>query len=286
MSIRFHVSKNKYFPRDTFSILSAQSIGPDNNFYFLFNSPIVLGEILPERIVINKEIEKFKWERNFLENIQKRRENLINLLKNNGFNVKNFQSICPWHLIIGLGGVHPQETSMTLHHIYGIPYIPGSAVKGVTKHWAVLKFAEQKMNKDNKSFEDAVEQISSDLEKGNELDLEIGNIKFGELIKIFGTQKHQGKVYFIDAYPVSDINLKIDIMNPHYPDYYSGKQPPADWQNPKPVEFLTVEKTTFRFYLISQDNSLLQKSEVLLKEALEKFGIGAKTSLGYGIFKI
>ena len=40
-----------------------------------------------------------------------------------------------WRLIVGLGSENVQETNMTLHHIYGIPYIPGSAVKGVLRHW-------------------------------------------------------------------------------------------------------------------------------------------------------
>ncbi|MCX7948452.1 MAG: type III-B CRISPR module RAMP protein Cmr6, partial [candidate division WOR-3 bacterium] len=97
-------------------------------------------------------------------------------------------------------------------------------------------------------------------------------------------QEQAGKVIFMDAYPSGDIKLKIDIMNVHYPDYYSGNKPPADWQNPNPIKFLTVEDTSFTFYLISKDIELLNKAKILLKEALEEQGIGAKTSIGYGIF--
>ena len=45
-----------------------------------------------------------------------------------------------WRLIVGLGSGHVQETNMTLHHVYGIPYIPGSAVKGVLRHWWLQEF--------------------------------------------------------------------------------------------------------------------------------------------------
>ena len=38
-----------------------------------------------------------------------------------------------WRLIVGLGNESVYDTSMTLHHVYGIPYIPASAVKGVVR---------------------------------------------------------------------------------------------------------------------------------------------------------
>lgn len=228
-----------------------------------------------------REFERFKSKIPIFSLLNSRRENLIKSMEKAGFVFRIFNASSRWRLIIGLGATHPEETSMTLHHIYGVPYIPGSAVKGVTKHWAVLKFADSSNNK-------GVNEISAALEEGRDLNIEIEGIKFSELIRIFGTQKKAGEVIFMDAYPLREdaISLKIDIMNPHYPKYYSEKQPPADWQNPVPIKFLTVEKTNFQFCLISKDNSLLQKSEMLLKEALKNSGVGAKTSLGYGIFDL
>lgn len=264
------------------------------------NINLLFSKFIPESLVkgedkqnkdkylqlVIKEFEnlEIKWP-NFFDSIKKRNEKFLGDLKNCGFNVKSLITLCPWRLVIGLGASHPQDTSMTLHHIYGIPYIPGSAIKGITRHWAVLKFANYKSINLDKNFEDVVEEISDALENGKEIDLETENIKFNDLIKIFGTQKQAGKVLFMDAYPVEDINLKIDIMNVHYPDYYSGREPPADWQNPNPIKFLTVEKTKFQFYLCSRENYLLEISEKLLREALREHGIGAKTSLGYGIFE-
>ncbi|CUS76847.1 CRISPR-associated protein Cmr6 [Candidatus Kryptonium thompsonii] len=279
-----------YNPIDTKYILYSEIFkkGSDfeKNINLLFSR--LIPEISSERSenkgkhldFVIKEFDNFKNKLQIFSLLSSRRESFIKSLEDVGFISRGFSALCQWRLIIGLGGVHPEETSMTLHHIYGIPYIPGSAVKGVTRHWAVLKFADR-------SGQD-VNRISNALENGENLDIEVEGIKFSDLIEIFGTQGKVGRVIFMDAYPLREdaINLKIDIMNPHYPDYYSGKQPPADWQNPNPIKFLTVEKTHFQFYLISQDSSLLQKSEVLLKEALGKFGIGAKTSLGYGIFEI
>jgi CRISPR-associated protein Cmr6 len=232
--------------------------------------------------LVIKETNFLLQNTNFLKILHERIEHWI---KNIGNNLEKFEAETSWRLVIGLGASHPQETSMTLHHIYGIPYIPGSAIKGVTRHWAVLKFADNN-RKNNEKLEDAIKRIAGALESGNDLNIEVNKITFKDLIEIFGTQKQKGKVIFFDAYPVGEIKLKIDIMNPHYPKYYSEGQAPTDWQNPVPIKFLTVEDTKFQFYLVSKNEDLLKKSSDLLKEALKYHGIGAKTSLGYGIFNI
>lgn len=285
---------NRYLPQDTFQTISSiGAIQPmnykDYNFYYFFNLPQIIEHKpnKPEKIRINDNIANYKWDSDFLKFIRDRRSQMMRSLEKADFSVKSFEAVCPWRLVVGLGASHPQETSMTLHHIYGFPYIPGSAVKGVTRHWVVLKFAEALLKK-NQSFEKAVREVSEKLESGEELDLKVGELHFKDLVQIFGTQKQVGKVIFMDAYPVERINLKMDIMNVHYSGYYSGDEPPADWQNPIPIKFLTVERTKFEFVILSkdEDQGLLNKTEKLLREALSEHGIGAKTSLGYGLFDI
>jgi len=216
-------------------------------------------------------------------------------------------------MVIGLGAAHPQETSMTLQHIFGIPYIPGSAIKGATSHWFILKefnnlhlstydqilcFANilENTDIDNRdghdpdnrlSFEDFKKKLRSDqiLPDPKLYDfLKNGKDKILLFQKLFGKQENSGKVIFLDAYPIGDIKLKIDIMNPHYPDYYSGKEAPTDYQSPRPIKFLTIDQTKFCFYIASEESDLLKATKAYLKEALSEFGIGAKTALGYGIF--
>ncbi|WP_353686777.1 type III-B CRISPR module RAMP protein Cmr6 [Thermodesulfovibrio sp. 3462-1] len=266
---------------------------------FVKNPSLIFGKFIPESLVdgeekenkdkylylVIKEFERIK--NDYVPTLLKRIKKTIKEdFEKNGFVIQDFSLALSWRLVIGLGASHPQETSMTLHHIYGIPYIPGSAIKGVTRHWAVLRFAEELAKKNNLGIEKAIEEVSKKLENGDEsLSLFLDTISFQDLIKIFGTQKEEGKVIFFDAYPDENIELKIDIMNPHYPDYYGGDKPPTDWQNPVPIKFLTIEKTKFQFYLASRDKDLLTKAENLLKDALKNFGIGAKTSLGYGVFE-
>jgi CRISPR-associated protein Cmr6 len=38
-------------------------------------------------------------------------------------------------LIVGLGGDNVLETGLTLHHTYGVPLIPGNALKGLAAHY-------------------------------------------------------------------------------------------------------------------------------------------------------
>jgi len=269
----------------------------DLNFFYLYNRPNIKDDYGQIKIQINESISNFKWDRNFLDNINKAKNQMINRFKESGFLVEKVELKLLWRLVVGLGASHPQETSMTLHHIFGIPYIPGSAVKGVTRHWAVLLFVdknEQAIFKiyQKEKFEDLVEFVDKSLEQGKDLNISVNNISFQDLIEIFGTQEQQGKVIFFDAFPQENIHLKIDIMNPHYPDYYSGEKPkpPTDWQNPVPIKFLTVENTKFQFYLAAKEkdnsnNDLIKKAKSLLEEALKNHGVGAKTALGYGIFQ-
>ncbi len=95
---------------------------------------------------------------------------------------------------------------------------------------------------------------------------------------------------FLDAFPEEDPKIGLDIMNPHYPKYYSDNEAPSDWQNPVPINFLTVENATFNFALAlnkkEKDRKLLDTAVNWLKKAIQEHGVGAKTSVGYGYFKI
>lgn len=209
-----------------------------------------------------------------------------------------------WRLIIGLGTESVYETSITLHHIYGFPYVPGQAVKGVLRNCVI----EAAFNWDEK------EAIQSKLF----CDM-FGCPEQVEKQKSFYKKAIKGNLCFFDAFPTSPPKIEVDIMNPHYGDYYGsekGEIPPADYLTPVPIPFLTVgSDSQFRFiigikeeknipisnYQVEKDTSLLNElvtcgsrendnlitaSANLLKEALEISGIGAKTSVGYGYMNL
>jgi|GEM_PF-4341498 len=170
-------------------------------------------------------------------------------------------------MIIGLGNDNVLETGITLHHTYGVPYIPGTALKGLAAHYCHSVWGE----KDDK------------FKKGGE---------YHKLI--FGTTESAGFITFFDAWIQPDKvsgSLVKDVMTPHHTEYYSGKDkdtPPSDFDSPTPVGFLSVHRSFC--IALSCDNTdneeeakkLIELTFKLLKDALENWGIGGKTSSGYG----
>ncbi len=178
-------------------------------------------------------------------------------------------------LITGIGESHPNEVSMVFDHNMGIPYIPASGVKGIVRFAHTLSLIPQA------EAENKIDKLGCfDDEK------DWTYVPF-----MFGTQATRGKVVFLDAYPESLPELHVDIMNPHYGPYYSDERkqtPPADYHQPNPIKFLTVKPaTTFVFRAIAKrDYELPEKVETAFTKALTVEGVGAKTSVGYGRFRI
>jgi len=165
-------------------------------------------------------------------------------------------------MVVGLGTESVLETSVVLHRTYGVPYIPGSALKGLASAAA------------HKHLEDP-KWVKVD-EDG----------KAGESHRIlFGDQESSGYVTFHDALwiPEGDrLPLDLDVMTVHHPDYYAGKNnaPPADWDNPNPVAFVSARGK----YLLALTGPevWVEAGMKILIDALKEDGIGAKTAAGYG----
>lgn len=165
--------------------------------------------------------------------------------------------------VSGLGGAHPFETGFVWHRTLGVPYLPGSSIKGALRAWT--------------------EQWSKEKE---------GEEKKAEIKRLFGDSGDAGAGVLIvaDALPTKPPKLEVDIVNPHYGDYYRGTDPPADYLSPTPVPFLAVAGgQDFRFALAprkSGGEEAVERGAKLLKEALETIGAGAKTAVGYGRFAL
>lgn len=204
-------------------------------------------------------------------------------------------------MVVGLGEESVYETGMTLHPVYGMPYIPGSAVKGILRNFII-----------NELFRDSKDKASEKLALKDYVFCQI----FGCPEESIWKKALRGRVIFFDALPKGNITIKADVMTPHYGDYYmdeSGNTPPADWLEPVPITFLTVEKTVFSFAFAVRDDLPKQPkrrknketgewynvethdafkdqtfSQIVgfwLPKALKEHGIGAKTAIGYGLFK-
>jgi CRISPR-associated protein Cmr6 len=101
---------------------------------------------------------------------------------------------------------------------------------------------------------------------------------------------NRGALVFWDVFPKT-AKLEVDILTPHYIDYYEGKTSPADCGQPKPNSFLTIPTNSeFNFNIqcdtVSLPEILKVRWKVLVQAAFEiafaLVGFGAKTSVGYG----
>ncbi len=205
---------------------------------------------------------------------------------------KPFTLKTDWRFIAGLGSKGPLEVGFTFHR-YGFPILPGSSVKGVARAWGLLTIAEalktDQLNAlDTALSEDEPEKYQEKLLHQHWQETAL----MQQFRRIFGTTGTAGGAVFFDALPMKPPTLEMDIMNPHYPDYYqdqNGRVPPTDWQNPKPVYFLTVApQTEFRFavgWRGQPDKEAQASAQEWLIYGLTKLGAGSKTSAGYGYFQ-
>lgn len=253
---------------------------------------------------------------NFKELTERAKKNVELLLGEE--NCEVFNRTTSGRLITGLGGASVYETDITLHHIYGFPYLPASGIKGVVRSWIITNvFADEEKveipsnekeqpltNAEFRAYQNKAfcRMFGCPSKTAKVLFDEKGNIRKDEkgrrITKQYDValknkkgkgEENQGKVQFFDAYPTDAPNVVPDVMNPHYAPYYNGDKPPADYHNPIPIFFLTVDKKTeFQFMLGSKDLEwrkwIIGGKNIFewLQEALQNHGIGAKTAVGYG----
>lgn len=186
-------------------------------------------------------------------------------------------------LIVGLGSENVLETGIRMHHNYGMPIIPGSALKGLAAHYCdqVWGVAEPKFRKTTAEEDEAYRKyLKGHGEKPED--------NFHRLL--FGTTDDSGCIIFHDAWYVPNSPehpLVQDVMTPHHPNWLDGSTPPTDFDSPRPVPFLSVVGK-FRIAVSwkgpqhADSQNWAEAALSLLKQALADWGIGGKTSSGYG----
>jgi CRISPR-associated protein Cmr6 len=184
------------------------------------------------------------------------------------------------------------DGSLLLHHTYGVPYIPGSALKGICRARArrqglllpqryegLIKDANEPRGRNQEP--PWVTELFGYVEDGKEGGL-AGIVDFWDALWI--PPKADAKR--------TKAPLARDIVNPHHSTYYTtqGHERPAPrpTEDPIPTHFLSVPPET-PFLLVLEgpaipgiDNLLDFILDEFLLPALEFDGIGAKTAAGYG----
>ena len=167
-------------------------------------------------------------------------------------------------LFIGMAGGGALETGCAISHTYGMPYIPGSSVKGVVSAHA----REHLPGKEG-------------LAARQEL--------FGSEPNARHPSGLAGLISFHDAWWVPDSNefpLVQEVVTTHHMEYYSGdgKQPATDFDSPVPNAQVAVQGSFL--FVMEGPCAWLGLAEDMLKGALHERGIGAKTRAGYGYFEV
>lgn len=200
-----------------------------------------------------------------------------------GFNTLEIKAKLISPLITGIGRTHPSEAGMTFDHTLGIPYLPANGIKGLVRLGHILNLM--------KDPEKAALLISGDDLDDTHPESNIPDLFGGDRDSGDDSTTFRGRAVFLDAYPEKVPSLKVDIMNPHYGEYYGDEQgvkPPGDYLSPVPVQFLTVpEGETFVFRaILTKDERLNSAVSEAFFIALREQGFGAKTAVGYGRFSL
>ncbi len=182
-------------------------------------------------------------------------------------------------LAVGHGAKGILHGGIRLQHSYGLPLIPGSAIRGALSNYIHRALG----SKDAQWL--------------------AGEIKNGKIVTpqgachafLFGNSEEAGRLMMQDAWwsPKDHFApLRADVITPHHADYYAGEAPPLETDEPVPVAIPTLPpQAEFLFVLqirhcenCENSRKWLEIAALLLRHCLRDHGLGAKTSQGYGRF--
>jgi CRISPR-associated protein Cmr6 len=226
----------------------------------------------------------------------------------------NAQAISPF--TTGLGNEHPLENGFAFLNPYGLPYVPGSGVKGVLRQ-AAQELASGQWGETygwSRSNERPYRINLGTEREPRWLDLSMIDVLFGRETREADKDHVRGALSFWDVIPqIAGESLLVEIMTPHQSHYYqqrsqAGSTNPHDSGQPNPICFLTVPPgSRFTFYVVCDVNHLRRLTQhtsseapdllaegethwkTLLNAAFQHafhwLGFGAKTAVGYGAMK-
>jgi len=165
-----------------------------------------------------------------------------------------------------------ENAGICLHPVFGLPYLPGTGLKGMARAFAEAVWRQGKIGDEAAAAEALIEGV------------------FGRASdKKNRKEALSGAIVFHDAWPTTWPVLTPDIVNNHHKDYYAGDAFPIDWDDPNPVSLFAVPAgPEFSFALAPRRKDCpelyLRLARAWLDGALSHLGAGAKTASGYGYF--
>lgn len=181
----------------------------------------------------------------------------------------------------GLGNEHPLESGFAFLNPYGLPYLPGSGVKGVL-HKAACELADGLFGGSAGWTHRAIDALF-----GSANDREDNG--------------RRGALIVWDVLPeIAGEALKVEVMTAHQSHYLQGTEWPHESGQPNPINFLAVPpQSHFDFHIqcdlpflarcapeLATEGGWKQLIDAALRHAFEWLGFGAKTAVGYGAMQV
>lgn len=193
-------------------------------------------------------------------------------------------------LAINLADSLIQNAGMCLDRTFGLPYIPGSAVKGVARAGALEELraaASAEQARLFPLFRDIFGTADCDFARDGEL------VDFQKYLPDEALNR-RGRISFLSAHPINEARVVVDLTNVHYPKYYQTGDPRhlgSGGETPQPNPFPVVERgARFAFCLVANrpevPGEILAQARRWVEKALTERGLGAKTAAGYGWFSL
>lgn len=218
------------------------------------------------------------------------------------------QATCISPFTTGLGNEHPLENGFSFLNPYGLPYLPGSGVKGVVRE-AARQLAEG-MWEDSRGWDKEPAGSFTVRVDGEEKTIELTalDVLFGRETPEGESEHFRGVLSFWDVIPqIPGDQLRVEVMTPHQSHYYQQEKErksgdsttPHDSGQPNPILFLTVPPGAKFQFIVTCDVPRLKRIAPGLAEgdrwkklldgafehAFDWLGFGAKTAVGYGAMR-
>jgi len=193
------------------------------------------------------------------------------------------ESVATAPFTTGLGNEHPLENGFAFLNPYGLPYLPGSGIKGVLRQ-AARELCSGEWGATHGWNSVAIDAL------------------FGRESNNHDSDHLRGALSFWDVLPqIKGDSLMVEIMTPHQGHYFqqkdaAGSSSPHDSGSPIPISFLTVPPGSgFTFHVqcnlehlgrhlpeFVTDGSWKVLLNAAFEHAFDWLGFGAKTAVGYG----
>jgi len=196
-------------------------------------------------------------------------------------------------LLVGSGNASGSDVGLHLHHTWGVPMVPGSALKGLLSHYldavygpdpahdAISPVAPNHPDPDRARFRRPGRNPATP--PGDWQRIICGSADYDDVAAA------AGRVVFHDMLLMPPEGrdwdsrmLDQDVLTPHHSGYHTGGGAATDFEDPTPVGFLAVPPGTRFLLAVGGQRAWAEFAIRRLAEAVAEWGAGAKTAAGYG----